>query len=80
MWIAILFNRPEIANLYGYTPTYSIENIRSWVLTGAAVHPTYLPSFDLTLTRNASLLILISWIVGLMLLVIFFFQRQDLTS
>ena len=80
LWISILFNRPEIANLYAYTPTYSIENIRSWVLAGAAIHPAYLPSFNLTLTQNASLLILIGWVVGLMLLAIFFFQRQDLTS
>lgn len=80
LWMATLFKTPEIANGYIYTPTYSIENIRSWVQDGVALRPNFLPLFDAQLSLISSILILGAWIFGLMLLVAFIFQRQDLTN
>ena len=80
LWIATLFDAPQISNGYAYTPTYSIENIRAWALNGAAVQPPYLPLFDAQLSLISSILILAAWIFGLMLLAALIFQRQDLTN
>jgi len=74
--------KPELINLYQFTPTYNLSNLHSWLFTGQAqrfisegISPlTSEPSFWV------SLLVLAIWIVGLISLALAIFQRQELTE
>ncbi len=74
--------KPELINLYQFTPTYNLSNLHSWLFTGQAqrfisegISPlTSEPSFWV------SLLVLAIWIVGLIGLALTIFQRQELTE
>jgi ABC-type transport system involved in multi-copper enzyme maturation permease subunit len=79
-FISFAFNRPEWANLYAYTPTFSVENIRSWVYAEVALDPEFVPSFTAAHTLPFSIAVLLVWIVVLVVLSIVIFERQDLTS
>lgn len=77
-----LLNKPEILNLYQFTPTYNLSNLHSWLFFGkaqqfitAGVAPLIAePSFW------TSSLILGIWIGGLIGLSLWFFQRQEITE
>ena len=74
--------KPELINLYQFTPTYNLSNLHSWLFTGQAqrfisegISPlTSEPSFWV------SLLVLAIWIGGLISLALAIFQRQELTE
>lgn len=74
-----LLNRPGLINLYRFTPTYNIENIRSWLVsnvpfTQVEAHFTAQPSLAF------SAIVLGVWVIGLIVLVISIFKRQDIVS
>lgn len=74
-----LLNKPDIINLYQFTPTYNIENIRSWLVSNLP-----LTQVDASFTAEPSLafssIVLGVWIIGLITLVISVFERQDIVS
>ncbi|MCK5053462.1 MAG: ABC transporter permease subunit [Anaerolineales bacterium] len=82
LFLRSLLGKPELINLYQFTPTYNLSNLHSWLFTGqaqsfisAGISPlTSEPSFWV------SLLVLAIWIVGLIGLALAIFQRQELTE
>ncbi len=75
--LSMALNAPVVANLGYFTSSLSVANISSWVLYG---EPTpVLVSGMGTSTVAQSFLILIVWMVGLIGLNLWIFQRQDLT-
>ena len=72
-------NKPGIINLYRFTPTYSIGNIRSWLVSNLPF-----TQVDANFTAQPGLafssIVLGAWIIGLILLVISIFERQDIVS
>ncbi len=79
-FVAFVFDKPWISNLFAYMPTYNIDNIRSWYHFGSAWHPAYIPGFGSEPTLVASIILLALWIIGLMALSIIVFQHQDLAA
>ncbi|MFO7538525.1 MAG: hypothetical protein R6X32_10760 [Chloroflexota bacterium] len=64
--------------LYRLTPTFTVRNISSWLHNGL---PFTLPGIDYTpADLTFSLLVLAGWLLGLLLIAILIFQRQDITS
>lgn len=71
----------QIMSLYQYTPGYNLANISSWAKNGVGY--AYRVSMDFNLepfSLEASLLMVALWIVGLVLLTLFLFRRQDITG
>jgi ABC-type transport system involved in multi-copper enzyme maturation permease subunit len=83
MYILILagkiFSLPGIINIYRFTPAYSVDNYQSWFRTGAPI-PVPMENFSTAPDLSFSLLILLIWCGGLIGLVLWVFQRQDITS
>ena len=74
---ASLFSRPEIAGLVRFMPSYSVSNIRDRVLDGTA---SPLPGAITEPEMGFSVAVLAVWIVGLLAVNLYLFQKQDLTS
>lgn len=74
-----LLDKPGIINLYRFTPTYSIQNIRSW-LVGNVPFTQVGAIFTAQPSLAFSYIVLGTWIIGLILLVISIFERQDIVS
>ena len=75
---AALFGRAEIAGLARFIPSYSMGNIRFWVLDGMAFP---LPGADGAIIEpelGFSVIVLVAWIVGPLALNLYLFQKQDL--
>ena len=79
-WVASVLGQPGLANLFAFTPSYSIDNLRSWYLFDAALAPEFVPGFTNQLTVTGSLTVFALWIAGLLAQSIVIFQLQDLTS
>lgn len=78
--LARLLNTPEIVQFYRFTPTYNLKNATHWVQLGE-------PSanqFYIDLARPDTLLfsvgLLLVWCVGALLLVVWMFNRHDITT
>ena len=69
----------KLINLYQYMPSYCIANIRSWSVEGI-VYVTEFPGFTAEPSLGISWLILLVWVIGLIGISIWLFQRQDITS
>jgi ABC-type transport system involved in multi-copper enzyme maturation permease subunit len=74
-----IFNKPELISLYQFTPSYNLENIRVELFDHYAEFES-LPGFAADLNIGNSLSILSIWIIVLMSLAIWLFQRQDITT
>lgn len=74
-----IFNKPELINLYSFTPSYNLENIHVELFDHYAEMAS-LPGFTADFNLGSSLLILFIWILALMALSIWLFQRQDITT
>jgi len=70
---------PELANVYQFMPSFSIENIRSWLVAGCSFSAP-LPVFTVEPSLLFSLIVLILWVLGSTGLAIWLFQRQDITG
>lgn len=73
-------NRPEVMEGYKFTPAYNLLNLRSWLTADMAYNLS--PPLSLQSTPDAlfSGMVLAAWLVGLAVLTLRLFQRQDITS
>ena len=76
---ANLFNKPEITNLYMFTPSYHLDNALSWFTAQQPLLPPFI-HFTTEFGLGASLAILAGWIALLIVVTIYIFQKQDITS
>jgi hypothetical protein len=74
-----LINKPGIINLYMFTPTYNIENVRSWLVNNVPFTQVE-ANFTATPSLVFSVIVLGVWVIGLIMLVVSVFERQDITS
>lgn len=72
--------RPDIVNGVVATPTYNLENIRSWVVEGAGSTLGGFPGFTAVPSLAISIGIIVLWLVGLLWLTAVVFRRQDITT
>ena len=77
--IGRLLDKPGIINLYRFTPTYNIENMRSWFV-GNLPFTQVEANFTAEPSLAFSSIMLGAWIIGLITLVISVFERQDIVS
>lgn len=77
-----LFDKPELINLYQFTPTYNLSNLHSWLFRGQAQQFITTGTAPLTAEPSfgVSSLVLGIWIFGLIGLAIWLFQRQEITE
>lgn len=80
-----LIERPGLIKLFRVTPTYNLENVRSWVLEGEAVQmiPDAFMGPDAPAVADPllfSVALLLLWVAGLVLATVWVFRRQDLDS
>jgi ABC-type transport system involved in multi-copper enzyme maturation permease subunit len=74
-----ILNQPDVINLYQYTPTYNLDNLRAWFAhQGAAGAP--FAGFTAEPGMGFSVVMLAIWVLGLVALSITIFQRQDITA
>jgi ABC-type transport system involved in multi-copper enzyme maturation permease subunit len=78
--ISQALQRPEIVNALMVTPTYNLENIRSWVVEGAGSTLGGFPGFTAVPLLPTSIVIIVLWLVGLLGLTAVVFRRQDITT
>ena len=74
-----LLNAATLVNLYQFTPSYSVQNIRSWLITNSA-QTQGLAGFTAQPTLVFSIIVLAAWIIGLIGSATAIFQRQDIVS
>lgn len=74
-----LFSRPDLVNLFRFTPTYNLENIRSWLLNGNALTQVP-PDFTANLSLTNSIFILTLWIISFLAFAAWLFERQDINT
>lgn len=72
--------RPNLVNLFVVTPSYNLENVRSWVVEGIGSTAGGIPGFTAVPTLDVSVLIVLLWLVGLLGVTAAIFQRQDITT
>lgn len=72
--------RPNLFNIIVGTPTYNLENIRSWIVDGVGSNYGGFPGFTAVPSLAVSLLIILLWLMGLLGLTAVIFKRQDITS
>ena len=73
-----LLNNPDLINLQIYMPSYSIGNVNSWIRFGHALQLE--PLITSTASFGLSLIMVCTWVIGLIALVIHFFQHQDIST
>jgi ABC-type transport system involved in multi-copper enzyme maturation permease subunit len=78
-FIGHFINWPALVNAYQFMPSYSIENIRSWLVNNIA-YTAPLPEFAANPSLFFSLMVLGVWLLGSTGLAIWLFQRQDITG
>ena len=80
--IGNIIRRPDVVNLYPYTPSYNLSNLQSWLLRGHAVETFTIGVSMPTAGWNfwGSALILALWIFALIACALYIFQRQELTE
>jgi len=74
-----ILNLPGLVNLFQFTPTYNLENVRAWLAVGAA-HTRVAASFTAEPSLLFSIVVLGVWVVGLIALAMAVFERQDIVS
>lgn len=77
-FLRTIFNAPEIIKLYMITPSYHIDNARSWLLLDTPLEAFYVPA-NTEISLWLSLILLVLWAFGLTGLAGYLFKRQDIT-
>ncbi len=77
--IGNIINRPELVNLYQYSITYNLDNIRTWLMINEPLRNT-VPGFTAEPALMISVLTLGIWLLALLTITVWYFQRQDITG
>lgn len=75
-----ILKRPSLVNIFAGTPSYNLENIKSWIVDGVGSNVGGMPGFTAVQTLPVSILIVVGWLVGLLLVTILLFRRQDINN
>ncbi len=78
--IARLLNAPDIVQLYRVTPTYNLKNASFWIQVGEPSNNEFFIDLAQPDTFLFSVVVLLAWTIGALLVVGWFFQRQDITT
>ncbi len=74
-----LIGQPSVINLYRFTTTFNLDNLRSWFVAQEPAGVTF-GGFTAEFSATQSILLMLIWIVLLLGLAITIFQRQDISS
>jgi ABC-type transport system involved in multi-copper enzyme maturation permease subunit len=82
--IARLVDFPRLVYLYRLTPSYNVANAQSWLTSGRPAgvqgEGTFLGNIlDFSDSLNFSVAVLTLWVIGLITLTAYLFQKQDIT-
>jgi ABC-2 type transport system permease protein len=78
--IADLLNTDSILNIYRYLPSYNLNNLFIW-LSGDTPQGLGYPSDKVIVdSQRFSEVVLVCWVIGLVVLTVYLFQRQDVTN
>lgn len=78
--LADLFDRDIILHLYRFLPSYNLLNLFAW-LSGETPEGLEMPSGKVILdSRIFTEVVLACWVIGLVALTAYLFQRQDITN
>jgi hypothetical protein len=77
--LSIWFKAPGLVRVGLYLPSYNLENLRSWLLLGKA-QIMELAGLSMQVGLGFSFAVLAVWLVGLVGLTLFVFERQDITA
>jgi ABC-type transport system involved in multi-copper enzyme maturation permease subunit len=78
LFLGSILGKPNLINLYLFTPSYNIDNLRSWFDSGSAFLPG--PGFTASPGIGISLGILLAWVILMLGSSIYIFQKRDVTS
>jgi len=70
----------NLFELYRYLPTYSLENINSWIGFSRGLDTSFAGQEYIAPSLEMSLLVVVLWAFGLVALTAYLFQRQDISS
>ncbi len=76
--LGTLLKQPNLVNLYLFTPSYSLDNLRSWLMNDT-FRTVGLVNWTAEPQLLFSCIVLAGWILGLLGLALHLFQRQDIT-
>jgi ABC-type transport system involved in multi-copper enzyme maturation permease subunit len=72
---------PDLLQLYLFTPGYNLANLSTWAGFGGGYLPPYMTPYGFTpFSVEASTLLVIAWLVGLISACVWLFRRQDITT
>jgi ABC-2 type transport system permease protein len=78
--IASLLDMEEILHVYRFVPSYNLINLFTW-LTGETPGGFELPSGEIIVDSQLfSAMVLVGWVIGLVTLTVYLFNRQDITN
>jgi hypothetical protein len=78
--LASLFDIDSIFHIYRFLPSYNLLNLLSW-LSGETPEGLELPSGKMLVDSQLfSEVVLVCWVIGLISLTAYLFQRQDITN
>ncbi len=77
--ISNILNQPNLVNLFQYSITYNLDNIRTWLMIAEPLRQP-VPGFTAEPTLAASAMVLTGWLILLLVVTLFTFQRQDITG
>ena len=72
----------DLFRLYLYTPGYNLANLSSWSTYGNGYIPLFIERYNCcgAFSVEASTVLVLAWIVGLIALTCYLFVRQDITN
>jgi len=77
---AQIFEREALINWVAYTPTYSLQNVNSWLLLESGSTMGGMPGLTNIPSLGGSLGVILLWMVLLVGVTAVLFQRQDITT
>ncbi len=82
LFLSNMLDKPDLLNLFQFTPTYNLGNLHTWLFEGHAQRAISdgVPFLTAEPSFWASLLIILIWIILLTGLPLWLFERQEITE
>ena len=77
--LANLFNNENILHIYRFIPSYNLINLFGWLI-GETPEGIEIAGKQIIDSQLFNEVVLLGWVVGLIALTAYFFQRQDITN